>query len=307
MIPAQPAMPEVGGRQMVVVPFSIILDGFELRLGTNVHKVLEVVETNNLDPLPSNYAPFSHLYVRCGVPIPVMILSTALRELGVAMTHGRPWSSTRAITKRLIICHLHHYSIGMVVDWTERICVYDQADIMPPPPAVHGRGGEIFSGIIHDAFDPSGVRYLLGIEAILAAHKVPMIKNENAGSSRRTLAGKRVLVVEDSKLFQDIICRMLTRNGAICSTAENGKEGLKAIEAGKFDLIVSDIEMPIMDGLTMVRSLPKNFRTPILFNSSIADPTFIETTRREGLGNSYFVKMDEHAILSKIDEIMRAA
>ena len=67
----------------------------------------------------------------------------------------------------------------------------------------------------------------------------------------------RVLLVEDDKNLCFILKSSLEQmiGGYEVETAANGEEGLKRLVEGKFDVIVSDVEMPVMDGMTMVRHI----------------------------------------------------
>ena len=63
---------------------------------------------------------------------------------------------------------------------------------------------------------------------------------------------KKVLVVEDEVSFLKILDCKLTKGGYKVTRAINGKEGFKKAIKGKPDLILLDIKMPIMDGMTML-------------------------------------------------------
>jgi two-component system chemotaxis response regulator CheY len=80
--------------------------------------------------------------------------------------------------------------------------------------------------------------------------------------------GYKVLVVEDSPTMRQLIVFALKRiRGFQIVEANDGVDGLKKLSAQKFDLIVTDINMPIMDGLklvSMVRNDPNYKETPII-------------------------------------------
>jgi two-component system chemotaxis response regulator CheY len=68
----------------------------------------------------------------------------------------------------------------------------------------------------------------------------------------------KVLIVEDSPTMRQLICFALKRlHGVSIVEASDGVDGLKKLAAEKFDLILTDINMPIMDGLKLV-SLVRN-------------------------------------------------
>jgi two-component system, chemotaxis family, chemotaxis protein CheY len=78
----------------------------------------------------------------------------------------------------------------------------------------------------------------------------------------------KVLVVEDSPTMRQLIVFALKRlRGLSIVEANDGVDGLKKIAADKFDLILTDINMPIMDGLklvSLVRSDPNHRTIPIV-------------------------------------------
>lgn len=65
----------------------------------------------------------------------------------------------------------------------------------------------------------------------------------------------RVLFVEDNPVNRLVVCQMLTAGGIVMEEAENGLEGLSKIEENDYDLILMDLRMPRMDGLTAIRNL----------------------------------------------------
>jgi len=82
------------------------------------------------------------------------------------------------------------------------------------------------------------------------------------------MTGYKVLVVEDSPTMRQLIVFALKRiRGFQIVEANDGVDGLKKLSADKFDMILTDINMPIMDGLklvSMVRNDPNYKETPII-------------------------------------------
>ena len=61
----------------------------------------------------------------------------------------------------------------------------------------------------------------------------------------------RVLVVEDEEAVRDYVCRVLTLHGHTVLTAHDGAEAVEQMNEHHFDLLVSDIVMPMMDGISL--------------------------------------------------------
>ncbi|OYU43155.1 MAG: hypothetical protein CFE44_19960 [Burkholderiales bacterium PBB4] len=77
------------------------------------------------------------------------------------------------------------------------------------------------------------------------------------GVVERRLIGMRILVVEDNMINQQVAEELLNSQGALVSIASNGQQGVEAVSASKppFDLVLMDLQMPVMDGLTAARTI----------------------------------------------------
>ena len=83
-----------------------------------------------------------------------------------------------------------------------------------------------------------------------------------------------ILAVDDSASLRMAIRIALTGAGYSVTEAGDGVEGLAKANAAKFDMIVTDLNMPNMDGLTMIRELrkqPEQAGVPILFLTTESD------------------------------------
>jgi len=84
----------------------------------------------------------------------------------------------------------------------------------------------------------------------------------------------RILVVDDSAVVRRVLAFMLEKGGHDVSFAQNGEEGLAAVRAARPDLVLSDLEMPVMDGITFaqqVRLDPDIGGVPIIMLTARAD------------------------------------
>jgi len=83
----------------------------------------------------------------------------------------------------------------------------------------------------------------------------------------RSLAGRRVLVVEDNNINRQVAKEILRSYDIICDTADNGAEAVKAVQRQHYDAILMDIQMPEVDGheaTRLIRRIPGMYRLPII-------------------------------------------
>ncbi len=83
-----------------------------------------------------------------------------------------------------------------------------------------------------------------------------------------------ILTVDDSASIRRTIKIALTGEGYDVTEAADGAEGFRKAGSASFDLIITDLNMPVMDGLTMIRELrknPANTGVPILFLTTESD------------------------------------
>lgn len=83
-----------------------------------------------------------------------------------------------------------------------------------------------------------------------------------------------ILTVDDSASLRQAIKIALTGEGYAVTEAGDGQQGVTQADAGDFQLIITDLNMPVMDGLTMIRTLrakPKHAGVPIIFLTTESD------------------------------------
>ena len=90
--------------------------------------------------------------------------------------------------------------------------------------------------------------------------------NENEIARDISLDGLRILVAEDNEVNSFYLKTILEQDGSIVSMAKNGKEVVDFCEIENFDLILMDIQMPVMDGITATKVIRNELKlnTPII-------------------------------------------
>lgn len=118
----------------------------------------------------------------------------------------------------------------------------------------------------------------------------------------------KILVVEDDKEFNRTVCSYLTQSGFAVKGCLNANEAYAAMYAGTFDLIVSDIMMPEIDGFELAENIrAENREIPILFITARDD--IQSKTRGFNAGiDDYLVKPFELRELAlRINALLRRA
>jgi two-component system chemotaxis sensor kinase CheA len=117
---------------------------------------------------------------------------------------------------------------------------------------------------------------------------------------------RHVLLVEDSKFLQQLERRYLESDKYKVTTAINGQEALRLLNEYNFDIIVSDIEMPIMNGWDFMKTVRKNKEydnLPSIAVTSLNTDADRQKSRESGF-NAYHVKIDRESLLSEMSELL---
>ncbi|HEX5353533.1 MAG TPA: chemotaxis protein [Rhodanobacteraceae bacterium] len=237
-----------GHNRMAILAFRL---GGSQVFGINVFKVREVMRRPRLEHMPSMHPLLAGSFDYRGNTISVIDLAEAMAYPPLRNDE----SATLIVTE---------FSLGVqafLVSQVERISHYDGADMTAPAPEL-GFGPRVNAIARTDGT----LLAVIDVEQILdgIAQRRPEISprlQRNAsqlGSPRR-----RVLVADDSAVARAQLNRALQQLGLECAIVKNGAEALETLESSsrngeRFDLVISDIEMPKMDGYALVRAIRAN-------------------------------------------------
>jgi PAS domain S-box-containing protein len=128
--------------------------------------------------------------------------------------------------------------------------------------------------------------------------------------STGALNKKLILVVDDSRETTDMLSRLLQMEGAFVKTARGGEEALAVSQGKNFDLVISDISMPEMDGyqlLQKLRALPEMSNVPALALTGYGRRSDIERAHQEGFAQHLTKPLDINKLLQVVKDLTSKA
>ncbi|MHB8894735.1 MAG: response regulator [Candidatus Geothermincolia bacterium] len=115
-----------------------------------------------------------------------------------------------------------------------------------------------------------------------------------------------VLVIDDDPIIVKLLSMTLTVNDYRVITAKNGEEGLEKALDRQPDIILLDIMMPVMDGLTMLEELRKTSLIPVIIISAFGSPDKVEKARSLGIECFLSKPFNYGVVLEMLDVIFAA-
>jgi two-component system sensor histidine kinase/response regulator len=121
-----------------------------------------------------------------------------------------------------------------------------------------------------------------------------------------------ILIAEDTRANQKVVEQILKRRGHQSVIANNGQEAIDKHMSGQFDLILMDIQMPVLDGLTatrMIRNMPDSAKSniPIIALTAHAMPGDKDKCLKAG-ANEYLTKpIDTFELIDKLEQVYQSA
>lgn len=116
-----------------------------------------------------------------------------------------------------------------------------------------------------------------------------------------------ILTVDDSASIRLTTKVTLTNAGYSVTEAVNGAEGLAAAKGSSFDLIVTDLNMPVMDGLTMIeelRKLPGQAGVPIIFLTTESDADLKARAKAAGATGWLTKPFDPESLVKIVKKVL---
>ena len=83
-------------------------------------------------------------------------------------------------------------------------------------------------------------------------------RGSNSEADLSSIAGAEILVAEDNELNQEVAMGLLTDAGFVVTIANNGEEALSLLKQHSYDIVLMDMQMPVMDGVSATQEIRKN-------------------------------------------------
>ncbi len=125
-------------------------------------------------------------------------------------------------------------------------------------------------------------------------------------TSLKEVKTKKILLLEDTKFYASIIISYLSGFGVEVILAKNGKQGLEILEKSNFDIIISDLQMPVMDGFDFARKVRSNDKynnIKLIALSSVYAKTEGEVLAKEAGFDKYVSKLNRESMIECLNSI----
>ena len=117
------------------------------------------------------------------------------------------------------------------------------------------------------------------------------------------IVGSRILVVEDNELNQEVALGLLQGEGFVVEIANNGKEAVDMVSANAYDIVLMDMQMPVMDGLTAtqeIRKLPQFKDLAILAMTANAMEQDVQKCAEAGMNDHVAKPIDPEVLFNAL-------
>lgn len=118
---------------------------------------------------------------------------------------------------------------------------------------------------------------------------------------------KTILIVDDSAVMRSTLTSVLSQEGFFIVEADNGQSALDRAAQAKVDLIISDVNMPVMDGLTFARKIKENpdYRfVPIIMLTTVTGQSEMEAGKAAGVRAWMIKPFEKPKLLAAVSKLL---
>jgi two-component system chemotaxis response regulator CheV len=314
---ALPEVLKVGTNEMELVVFRMYgthPDGSPelLDYGVNVAKVREIIPMPALTKVPDMPAYAEALAEVRGEVIPIVNLSKWMKIVPPSNMDIRP---------KVIVLEMLGTTVGMIVHEVERIRRIKWDQIKPPPSLLQAKHSGRVTGVTKIDDEGEALLLILDLESVISEmgglvpkHEIALEETERVG--KKKLKGT-VLIADDSAVARKILKDTLENVGLHVIEAVDGKQAFDILDdflqrigeqpiTNFIQLIISDVEMPEMDGLTFTKNVKTNAKlqsVPIIVNTSLSGEENREKAKGVG-ADGYLVKFDVTKLIQEVSKFL---
>ena len=277
---------KTGSNELRILEYRIAGQSF----GINILKVSKIV--NNLTDftkVPESHPAVPGMFRDQGRIIPLIDLTVFLGTDAI--------DSKR---EKVVVTEFFGMLTGFRVERVDWIHHFKWEDVIDSQTVFSGIDQKYVIGIVKPTEDR--MILLLDYETILLDLS-PHLRAKDITSYKgdSDFNGKRVLIAEDSPAVRSMLANEMSELGFEVNDFSDGEQAWKAFQEGPYDLVISDVEMPQMDGLALTMRIRQsdNPETPVIVYSSIGD---IGMKARAS-----FLKADAHVTKLNLDLLIETA
>ena len=191
--------------------------------------------------------------------------------------------------------------IALIID-----AIVDEHDILLKPLPPHMGGSPCVSGV--SVFGDSQISVVLYVPGVVESMgSMAGVQQDRAASSDEG-EGKTILVVDDSLNTREIEKSVLEAHGYEVELARDGQEGLTMAQSKRYDMVVTDLDMPRMDGFALVERLRQDTELaaiPIIIVTSREKPEDKERGIEVG-ADAYIPKggFDQSSLVNTVESLI---
>lgn len=242
----------VGRNRLELLMFGL---GDKQRFGINVFKVREVIHCPELTKVPQSHHTVVGIANMRGQTITVIDMASAIGK----------YSNLDPKDAFVIVTEYNRMVQGFLVSGVDRIVNKNWEEIKPPP---KGLSNQNFLTAVTEV--DGALVEIIDVEKILSEvlRLSDIVTDDVRNEDAPICSGKHIFVADDSTVARKQITRVLDQLGITYETAMNGREAYEKLKAIKeerggritdhIDMLISDVEMPEMDGYTLTKMIKED-------------------------------------------------
>ena len=267
-----------------------------LSFGINILKVSKIVnDLVNFTQMPDAHPAISGIFRDMDRVVPVVDLAGIL---GIGQYEDK-------VPDKLLVTEFFGMHVGFRVDRVDWIHHFGWEDVIDAEHVFGSLAHKYTIGIVKPTEDR--MVQLLDYETILldlSPHlQMRDVKSYDGGAD---FAGKKVLVAEDSPAVRVMLVAEMSELGFEVTETNDGQSAWAAYQKQEYDLVISDVEMPQMDGLALTLNIRQSDRprTPVIVYSSIGDIGMKARAKFLDV-DAHITKLNLNQLLETADKLMR--